>query len=212
MSLLLVLGMAASLGARAQTAAPVPAASAPAKTVVSQVFASQNWADLTPVQREILQPLAPTWPTLSQNHKRKWLQMAKSYPGLSTEEQSKIQGRMKEWVALSPQQRAQARLNFATTKELSKELTSEEKQAKWQAYQSLSEEEKKKLAAKAPPKRLGAAPAPKPVPSQKLATVPSSPDRQKAKAAPKIPVSQTAGVAAGAAPAVMPPGAPAAAQ
>jgi hypothetical protein len=211
LALALVLG-AAIPQARAQTAVPAAAASAPAKTVVSQVFASQNWADLTPVQRDILQPLAPTWPSLSQNHKRKWLQMAKSYPGQSTEEQSKIQGRMKEWVALSPQQRAQARLNFATTKELSKELTAEEKQAKWQAYQSLSEEEKKKLAAKAPPKPLGAAPAPKPVPSQKLATVPSSPDKQKAKAAPKIPVSQTAGVAPGAAPAAMPPVAPATAQ
>lgn len=208
LSLTLALGMAAPSRARAQSAAPAAAASAPAKTVVSQVFSSQNWADLTPVQRDILQPLAPTWSSLSPTHKRKWLQMAKSYPRLSTEEQSKIQGRMKEWVALSPQQRAQARLNFATTQELSKELSAEEKKAKWQAYQSLSEEEKKKLAAKAPPKRLGAAPAPKPVPSQKLATVPSNADKQKARPAPKIAVSQTAGVAQGTAPPTVPAAVP----
>lgn len=190
--LCLVLGVLAT-GARAQT--PVPAAAAavsalPAKTVVAQaVFSSPVWTELSPVEREILKPLAPTWNTLSQTHKRKWLQMTKSYPALSTEEQVKMQGRMKEWVALSPQQRAQARLNFAKTKELSKELTAEEKQAKWQAYQALSDEEKRKLAAKAPPKPAGAAPAAKPVAVQKLATVPSRADKPKAKPATKIAVT-----------------------
>jgi hypothetical protein len=76
---------------------------------------------------------------------------------------------MNEWVTLSPQQRAQARLNFARTKELSKQLTPEEKKAKWQTYQALSPEEKQKLAAKASPKPVGAATAVKPVAPQKLA-------------------------------------------
>lgn len=190
--LCLVLGVLAT-GARAQP--PVPAAAAavsalPAKTVVAQAaFSSPLWTELSPVEREILKPLAPTWNTLSQTHKRKWLQMTKSYPALSTEEQVKMQGRMKEWVALSPQQRAQARLNFAKTKELSKELTAEEKQAKWQAYQALSNEEKRKLAAKAPPKPAGAAPAAKPVAAQKLATVPSRADKPKGNPAAKIAVT-----------------------
>lgn len=182
----LVLGALAT-GANAQTPAPVAAPALPAKTVVAQAtFSSPLWTELSAVEREILQPLAPTWNKLSQTHKRKWLQMTKSYPALSTEEQVKMQGRMKEWVALSPQQRAQARLNFAKTKELSKELTAEEKQAKWQAYQALSEEEKRKLAAKAPPKPAGAAPAAKPVAAQKLATVPSRADKPKGKPATKI--------------------------
>ena len=178
-----------AMGARAQT--PVPAAAAlPARTVVAQVaFSSPLWTELSPVEREILKPLASTWNTLSQTHKRKWLQMTKSYPALSTEEQVKMQGRMKEWVALSPQQRAQARLNFAKTKELSKELTAEEKQAKWQAYQALSDEEKRKLAAKAPPKPAGAAPIAKPVAAQKLATVPSRADKPKGTPATKIAVT-----------------------
>lgn len=176
--------------ARAQTPAPAAAPALPAKTVVAQAaFSSPLWTELSPVEREILKPLAPTWNTLSQTHKRKWLQMTKSYPALSTEEQVKMQGRMKEWVALTPQQRAQARLNFAKTKELSKELTPEEKQAKWQAYQALSDEEKRKLAAKAPPKPAGAAPAAKPVAAQKLATVPSRADKPKGKPATKIAVT-----------------------
>jgi hypothetical protein len=185
--LCLFLGVLA-ISVRAQT--PAPTAAPPAKTVVAQAaFSSPAWAELSPVEREILKPLAPTWNTLSRNHKRKWLQMTKSYPSLSPEEQVKMQGRMREWVALSPQQRTQARLNFARTKELSKELTPEEKQAKWQAYQALSDEEKRKLAAKAPRRPAGAAPAAKPVAAQKLATVPSRTDKPKGKPAPKIAVT-----------------------
>lgn len=188
--------------ASAQPAAPAPT---PAKTVVAQSFASPTWNELSPAQREILQPLASTWPSLSQSHKRKWLEMARSYRSLSPEEQAKMQGRMKDWVALSPQQRTQARLNFARTKELSKELTAEEKKAKWEAYQSLSAEEKRKLANKAPAKPVGAAPASKPVSRQKLATIPTTAEPAKPKAAPKITVSQPMDAPAGTSPAATSP-------
>lgn len=168
----------------APAASVLPARGPATKTVVAQAVAGPGWTELSPVQQEILKPLATSWNALSQGHKRKWLQMAKSYPSLSVEEQMKMQGRMKEWVALSPQQRAQARLNFAKTRELSRELTAEEKKAKWQAYQALSPEEKRKLAAKAPSKPVGAAAAAKPVAPQKLATVPSRADKPKAKGKP----------------------------
>lgn len=207
---LVMSGLLAPVQAQTQPATPaaLPAASAPAsKVVVAQSFSSPGWTELSPVERDILKPLATSWNALNQGHKRKWLQMAKSYPTLSTEEQVKMQGRMKEWVALSPQQRAQARLNFAKTKELSKELTPEEKKAKWQAYQALSDEEKRKLAAKAPPKPVGAAAAPKPVAPQKLATVPSLTDKQKGKPAPKIVDTQTGG-GPGLSPATVPVAAP----
>jgi hypothetical protein len=189
----LAAGFAFAAAAQSQTTPAVssPPARAPAtKTVVAQAVAGPGWTELSPVQQEILKPLATSWNALSQGHKRKWLQMAKSYPSLSVEEQMKMQGRMKEWVALSPQQRAQARLNFAKTKELSKELTAEEKKAKWEAYQALSAEEKRKLAAKAPPKPVGAAAAAKPVAPQKLATVPSRADKPKGKPASKIADAQ----------------------
>ncbi|WP_077594550.1 DUF3106 domain-containing protein [Polaromonas sp. A23] len=208
----LVLALGLSLGnlAKAQTPptkpAPVPATQASAsKVVVAQSVSGPAWTELTPVERNILQPLAASWNGLSQGHKRKWLQMTKSYPTLSTEEQVKMQGRMKEWVALSPQQRTLARLNFAKTKELSKELTAEEKKAKWQAYQALSEEEKRKLAAKAPAKPVGAAATAKPVAPQKLASVPSRADKPKGKPAPKIADAQPGtGLGAAATPAAVP--------
>lgn len=199
--LLLVAGAAAASAQPVATSAP---AAAPAKTVVAQTFAGPAWSELTASQREVLKPLASTWPSLSQTHKRKWLEMARSYGALPAEEQSKMQGRMKEWVALSPQQRAQARLNFAKTKELSKELTAEEKKAKWEAYQSLSTEEKRKLADRAPVRAVGAAPASKPVSRQKLATIPSAADQAAAKPAPKIVVSQPVDSAPGMTPVATP--------
>ena len=95
-------------------------------------------------------------------------------------------GRMTEWVAMSPQQRAAARLNFAKTKELSTELTPDEKKAKWETYQALSPEQKKDLADSAVQKPAGAATAVKPVAPQKLAVVPK----------PRAPASAPSGAVA----------------
>lgn len=129
------------------------------------------WSELTPLQQQALQPLAGTWGTISEAQKRKWLAVSKNYASLQKDGQVTMHGRMNEWVSLTPLQRAQARLNFATTKELSRQLTPEEKLAKWQTYQSLSADEKKRLVEKALPKPTGAALAIKPVAPQKLAPV-----------------------------------------
>ena len=158
--------------ASAQTTKPVlprPAASA---ALVSKVASSKPaWGDLTPMQQQTLRPLASSWATLTEAHKRKWLAVSKKYPSMPPADQATMHSRMNEWVGLSPEQRVEARLNFAKTKELSKQLTAEEKKAKWEAYQALGTEEKLKLAANAPPRPTGAAPAVKPVAPQKLATL-----------------------------------------
>jgi len=153
-----------------------PASSAgktsPTAPVARPVVSKPVWAELTVQQQTALRPLAPGWDTISEAQKRKWLEISKGYPSLTPEDQRIMHSRMTEWVGLSAQQRAQARLNFAQTRELSKELTPEEKQARWQTYQALSVEEKQKLASKAIPKPAGAATAVKPVPPQKLAVIP----------------------------------------
>ncbi len=142
------------------------------------------------MQQQTLKPLAASWNTLSEPQKRKWLEISKNYHSLPPEGQATMHSRMNEWVALSPQQRAEARLNFAKTKELSKQLTPEEKQAKWQTYQALSPEEKQKLAAKSTTRPVGAAPAVKPVPPQKLAAVPPHGTKPEPKPAAKIGPTQ----------------------
>jgi hypothetical protein len=132
------------------------------------------WTELTPAQQLALKPLAGTWDTVSEAQKRKWLALSQNYPRMSGAEQEKLHSRMSEWVALSPQQRTQARLNFGQTQQLSPD----DKKAKWEAYQALSPEEKSKLAAKAakPPPTAAAV---KPAQPGKVAELP--PARPKAR-------------------------------
>lgn len=158
--------------------APKPAASKPTVAAVKPpapaAASKPAWTDLTAPQQQALKPLAATWNSISEQQKRKWLEVSKNYPALAPADQITMHSRMNEWVAMSPQERAVARLNFAKTKELSKQLTPDEKKAKWETYQALTPEEKAKLAAKASPKPTGAATAVKPVPTQKLAVTPKS--------------------------------------
>ncbi|MDB5884536.1 MAG: putative transrane protein [Polaromonas sp.] len=165
-----LLGLAFSAFAQQQPSALPASAAGTGKMVAT----GPAWDQLTPSQQKALAPLASSWNTgMSEAHKRKWLEISRNYGTLTPQAQATLTSRMNEWVALSPQQRAQARLNFGRTQELSTQLTPEEKKAKWEAYQALSPEEKNKLAAKGAPRPAGAAIAVKPVPPQKLATVPA---------------------------------------
>ena len=128
------------------------------------------WMDLTESQQQALAPLAQLWPTMTEPHKRKWLAVSQNFTQLTADEQSTVQGRMREWAALSPQQRAAARLNYADAQQ----LLQEDKKAKWAAYQALSPETKQKLAAQQGKPLIGAAPAVKPVAPAKLATPPAA--------------------------------------
>ena len=158
---------AASAAARPSSAASNSRASKPAST-------SPSWTELTAPQQQALAPLAGAWPAISEAQKRKWLVISQSYGRLPPAEQAKLHSRMSEWVALSPQQRIQARLNFAE----SKQLSPDDKKAKWEEYQALPPEEKRKLAAGAASaaKPPATAAAVKPVAPQKLATVPRTGD------------------------------------
>jgi hypothetical protein len=127
------------------------------------------WSELTAEQQHALQPLASHWHTLNAGHKRKWLALSRNYANMSADDQTTLHSRMIEWAALSNQQRAQARLNFAEVKR----VPADERKAKWEQYQALSEEEKRRLAERAPAKPRGAAIPVRPVPARKLVTVPA---------------------------------------
>lgn len=134
-----------------------------------------SWASLAKHQRLALKPLAADWNDLSEAQKRKWVALSRNFDKMPPQEQEKLQARMGEWVALSAKDRSRARLNFAETKNLSVEV----KQAKWQAYQALSESERRTLAEQAPTRKLpGAATALRPAPAPRLAQIPSPIDRQ----------------------------------
>lgn len=171
--------------AQASTKAPSTGIIAKSANAV-KVSSKPTWQDLTPAQQLSLKPLAANWNTLGEAQKRKWIAIARNYPTLAPTEQAKLHSRMTDWVSLSQQQRDQARLNFAE----SKQLAPTQKAAKWQAYQSLSPEEKHKLATAATPKPAGAAAAAKPVPPQKLTAIPVI--RQTPKQIPRISATNQA--------------------
>ncbi len=171
-----------------QTPAPKPANTLPSK---KNSASGAGWSALNAAQRQALQPLAPSWDSLSAGQRRKWLEISREYPSLSATDKAKMHSRMSEWVALSARERANARLNFAATSELSKELSPQEKKAKWEAYQSLSAEEKKKLAEAGARRPPGAATATRPVAADKLATLPATAPARPPKMVVE-PVSETA--------------------
>jgi hypothetical protein len=143
--------------------------SASAGHVLAQTVAPESsWQKLDAQQQNALAPLAPHWSQISAAQKNKWLTMSKNFDKLSDKEQAMLHERMSDWAALSPQQRAQARLTFNETKGIG----SEEKKSHWEAYQALSAEEKKKLAAQQKTGIQGAATASQAPPTSKVIRLP----------------------------------------
>lgn len=108
------------------------------------------WSELTPAQKEALAPLAAEWHTLSEFHRRKWLQIAARYQKLPPADQQRARQRMEEWIKLTPQQRRLARENF----QINRTVPTERKTEAWDRYQQLTEAQKRELAAadKVPPR------------------------------------------------------------
>ena len=79
-------------------------------------------------------PRGAQWSALTAQQQSKWLAISENFAQMSVAEQITMHARMSDWVALSPQQRNLARLNFNKLQSLPKE----DKKAKWEAYQALS--------------------------------------------------------------------------
>ncbi len=159
----LSLGMALAQSPAPAAAATTPAAAAAKNTPVAST--KPDWKDLSAEQQAALKPLTANWQTMSAGQKRKWIELSKNYATLPAPEQAKLHNRMATWSSLTPQQRAEARLNFAENQALTQGLTPEQRKAQWQAYQLLSPEEKRQLAASSQ----------KPAPSTAVAAKPADP-------------------------------------
>lgn len=120
-------------------------------TVAASAESGPRWQELSASQRAALKPLERDWSGIDAARKQKWLEIANRYPGMPPAEQQRISERMTAWAKMSPAERGQARLNFQSARQ----ITPEERQARWQAYQELTPEQRRKLAARAAP-----APAP----------------------------------------------------
>ena len=152
------LGQSGTTGSGA--AGPVTTAvSSPRPAAVAA--APSHWGQLDVRQQQALAPLQQAWPQLTAAQRSKWLTLSASFESLNSEERALVHARMRDWAALSPQARARARLNYSHLQAMSRE----ERKARWEAYQALSDEEKRRLQRRhvAP---NSAAPASRPLPAR----------------------------------------------
>ena len=143
--------------APAATASAAPATAAPLTTSRNAALlpsaASPAWVALTPAQRAALKPLEREWGAIDGNRRQKWLEIAGRMPRMSADDQARVQARMIEWAAMTPQQRAQVRLLFQEAKQVAPQNRKES----WDAYQALPSDERQRLAARAAAETAAAA-------------------------------------------------------
>lgn len=103
------------------------------------------WSELTSAEQHALEPLHSQWASIDPARKAKWKEVAARYHSLSPAEQQRLRARMVDWDGMSATQRTEARTRFRE----SNELPAAERQARWEAYQSLRPEQREELAARA---------------------------------------------------------------
>lgn len=119
-------------------------------------LAGKSWDSLNPAQREVLAPLASQWPQLDASSRDTWALLAQRYPNLEASEQSRLRERMRDWAALSPQERLRVHQGFLAAQRVG----AAERQAKWEQYQALSPEQRQALQERAAKRQALAASAP----------------------------------------------------
>ncbi len=112
-----------------------------ASTLPIKSDANAAWHQLSGAQRQVLAPLQEHWAGMDDISRDKWLGVAERYPKLSPAEQGRVRERMAQWSKVPAQERGEARLRF----QQSRQLTPDERQKKWEAYQALSAEDRTDL-------------------------------------------------------------------
>ena len=105
-------------------------------------LAGNAWSDLSAPQKTALSPLQAHWDGMESSRRDKWIELAARYPKLSTVERERLQARMVEWARRTPTERGTARLQFQEAQR----WTAEERQQRWEAYQSLDPQARQILA------------------------------------------------------------------
>lgn len=106
-----------------------------------EVDAPTEWRELAAEQKKVLAPLERHWPSMDDTGRDKWINVANRFNKLSPAEQQRVQERMMQWAKLPAQERGEARLRFQQTRQ----LTADERQQKWAAYQALPVEDRQDL-------------------------------------------------------------------
>jgi Protein of unknown function (DUF3106) len=123
----------------------------------AQVLGNPTWKELSSAEQNALQPLQAQWDGIEAQRKQKWRDVATRYPTMTPEQQARTSSRMVEWAGMTPAQRNAARLQF----EQVKQVPATERQARWDAYQSLPPEQRDALTKQAATREATPVPAPK---------------------------------------------------
>jgi hypothetical protein len=88
----------------------------------------RSWAQLSPMQREALQPLAKEWDTLPAKLQKHLLTAFRHYPQLAPSQKTLFQSRLTTWSKLTPEQRTRAREKFKAFSKIKPEIREQVKQ------------------------------------------------------------------------------------
>jgi hypothetical protein len=122
-----------------------PKGTATNQSAVPSSSGQTPWTALSPQQKRDLHPLQKEWLGLTADRQQKWLEVAARMPFMSDDERERVRERMYEWARMSPAQRGQARLQFQEVRQ----WPSEDRQARWEAYLALTDDERSALAGQA---------------------------------------------------------------
>jgi len=104
-------------------------------------LAQPLWTDLDSSQQQVLAPFAAQWNALPLSEKRAWAELASRFPKMPAEEKSRVERRIVQWAALTPEQRRLARANYR----LAQAAPKEDRLAEWENYQTLTPEQRSVL-------------------------------------------------------------------
>lgn len=96
------------------------------------------WSELSSSQQSVLEPFAQQWNGWSAQEKRIWVSLADRVPRMAPAARERAHQRIREWAALTPEQRRLARQNYR----LAKRLPPDERQAQWERYRELTPEQR----------------------------------------------------------------------
>lgn len=139
-----------------------------------------NWSQLSPSERQALQPLETQWSSIDGAQQRKWRIIAHRYQRASPVEQARMHERMQAWVLLTPEQRRVARENYEAMRRVAPATRAQ----RWSSYEQLPPEqriemhtrvEQQRKKAHHPVKRLPAATQPPPVAAASKPSAPVAP-------------------------------------
>ena len=78
----------------------------------------KRWIELTPIQQDVLKPLATQWDLLPIKLQKNLLNTTRHYQKLTFDQKLRFQNRLEKWSKLTPEQRDHARNKFKIIKDV----------------------------------------------------------------------------------------------